>query len=218
MSLIRKSFLLLIFFITIFLFTPKVTADVILPSCQWNEVMEICFDNCSLYENNPKYTQLLGNSYCRKAFILELINKYIYILIPLFITTVIELLVFIKRDYKSKKNIGFVVLANFISLPLGFLIFDSIKMLSRRIIDPIFPLQFYRPYGQIIIDGLAPFLLIEVMIIMFEWLFLAYVAKLEDRKKVFFTVLIANGITLFLGIIVLGSLLFITSSFKPLIP
>lgn len=229
MKLINKFFIFVLFFIIILKIIPEVSADVIIPNCKWNEIKVSCeckseegyfitatnkCSQCLKYKNDPKYYYLWNDIFCRKATILELIDKYKnFVGIPLLITIVFELIVFMIRGYRKIKELLNVILINCISLPIGFLLFPIISLIAlfpvrillSGILRNFFPgLSYYSAEGNLAM--ILTLLFIEVMVVIFETLFLIYIAKFENRKKVLVTVIVANIISLIFGLGILMAL------------
>ena len=226
MKLFLKLLFPVIFFVTTLTFVYKVSADVIIPDCQWNQTKTSCIkeyrnenitissDDCLKYKNNPGYHFLweynyvsdvasVKSEYCKQASILELMNKYKYFVgIPLLVTIIIEVIVYFIRDYKKIKELLNVVLVNCISLPGGYLLYPVIQNFYRRIIEPILPISYDRLLRSNV-EIFTSFMIIEILVIIFEILFLICVTRFEDKRKTAITVIIANIISAVLGSLII---------------
>lgn len=206
MKSLMKFLFPLLFFITLFVAVPKVSADMIISDCKWNEV------KIETKEFIKDIGIPLGNFSCRKGSMLELIDKYKYSLgIPLLITIMLEAVVFIIRGYRERKKLLFVALVNSISLPVGFFLFRPNEF--QTYIYSFLPMSFYNYpsifflfFAEFIVNPITMLIIIETMVIVFEYLFLIYVAKFENKKKTFITVIIANVVSLILGVIIFRAL------------
>lgn len=228
MRLHIKFFIFIFFFLTILNIVPEVSADLIIPDCKWNEIKVTCVreyrkgdavipsNECSKYKNDPKFYFLweignisdiktINNVFCRKGIILEIVDKYKYFVgIPLLITTILELFVFVISGYRKIKELLNIILVNCISLPIGYLSFPiirdafsaSVYYFFVNVIEGI-----YSNPARITEDVLVvvlTLLIIEIAVVIFETLFLIYVSKFGNKKRVLITVIISNFISLVL--------------------
>jgi hypothetical protein len=227
MKLITKLFIFILFFIIIFKVVPEVSADVIFPECKWNEIKVSCnclpsenscpnatCSQCLKYKNDPKYYHLWLDIFCRKGSILELITKYKYSFeIPLLITIVLELIVFIISGYRKTKELLNIILVNCMSLFVGNFLLNTYPVIYKiiqkliilslfQVLNKKFPLYGINDYD---LSRLLSLIIVVTLIVIFETLFLVYIAKFNNRKRVFITVIISNIVSLVLGLGILNA-------------
>lgn len=224
MKVITKLFIFILFFIIIFSVVPEVSADIVFPECKWDTITvscecphasNACADNtcgqCLKYKNDPRYYYLWQDIYCRKGSILELITKYKYsFVIPLFITIVLELIIFAVRGYRKKSELLNIVLVNCISFFVGIFLLNAYSVINNIIQKNKILSLFQVPNIKFALYGmnlsrLLSLMIVGILMVIFETLFLVYVAKFSNRKRVLVTAIIANIISLVLGLGILNA-------------
>ena len=142
-------------------------------------------NQCAFYENNPSYQVLkvqstwggtLDSWNGQKKFCYQPVNSFeglIYhgkrLLLLLLITTLLELPIYYRFGFKSKKNLLQVILANLITLPIFYLI---------SLVSPI--------------HSLTVLIVLEISVILFETMFLYHQNKTLNLKRVLLSAVVAN--------------------------
>jgi len=217
MKVIPKLLIFFLLFIILFKAVPKVSADIVFPECRWDEITascecphasNVCADNtcsqCLTYKNDPRYYYLWQDVYCRKGSPLELMAKFKYsFFIPLFITIVLQLIVFAVRDYRKKRELISVALINCASFFVGILFLRSYSFIYKMMPFQIPNIPFSL-YGMDVLRIISLFIAGAVMTV-FEIAVFVRVAKFGNNKRVVITVIIANIVSLVLGLGILNA-------------
>lgn len=198
---ISLSFLVLVLFPRIAL-ADLVNPDYFTKTCAPGEIEFECdyrsntpfgpkiYDECTKYENNPNYTFLVGEGhsfggsqkYCFKALSLgDSINYHITVLLPLIlITLLLEIPLFLIMISKNRKALLTVLFANLISIPL------------------LYFATTFLPFS-----GLVMLIVMELIVVIFEAIFIKLTLKELTFKKVLIYSFTANAVSAILGSIVL---------------
>lgn len=193
---------ILIFLAFLFIFSTPVRADIANPDyfslhCNRNEIEATCrwsrasFDSpmingCAHYENNPDYRFLTGTGgtfggdqkYCFvPSSLVSLIDYHLRTLAPIFFTTLLfEMPVFLLFGFRGRRAILSILAANFISVPLFYLA------------------TIWLPF-----TGFYALCAMEIIIVIFETLFIRYQVKTYSFEKVFLSTLAANAVSAIFG-------------------
>lgn len=196
------STIFLALLILIFLPSP-VFADVLNPDyftnrCDHGEIEVSCsyrskepfgpktYNECAKYENNPNYRFLVGTGssfggsekFCFKAVsATESINYHVKAILPLlFITLFLEIPLFLIFGFRSRRFLFVIFLANLISVPLFYLA------------------TIFLPFS-----GFITLIVMELIVIIFEAMFIKLVLKEVQFKKILTYSLVANTVSAILG-------------------
>jgi len=208
-----KKYLLILFLILGLFVTSLVWADVMNPEyltkhCPLNKVEKECsytsetpfgpttFTDCGSYKNNPKCQYLVGHGssfggqerYCCEPGFENAHHLYVSQIklfgLTLFLTLLLELPVFWLFSFRKKKEILVITLANVISVSAFYI-------------------------ASFWLFGFLFVLISELVIIIFEIIFLAKILKGIDIKKITLATIVANLISAIIGGILINSLSFI---------
>lgn len=161
--------------------------------CSWSSPnFQITEDECVQYRNNPQYRLLTGtgnsfggsSKFCYYASLPNIIIYHVRIVLSLFfLTLLLEIPVFFIAGFHTKESIFSVVLANAISVPVFYFV-TSLLLYSVLIV---------------------PFL--ELLVIIFESLFLRHRLRNIKTHKIVVTTFIANIISAFIGSLIISYLI-----------
>lgn len=163
----------------------------------------MCADNtcseCLTYKNDPRYYYLWQDVYCRKATVIEMATKYKYsFFIPLLTIILLESIVFAIKGYWKKRELLSLVPINVMSFFAGILFLRIYSSIYRMIPFQIPNIPFTL-YGMDL-PRLISLFIAGIVITVFEIVILLRIVKFNDSKKLIVTAIIANIISLILGL------------------
>ena len=174
-------------------FTAKCNAGEIEVECRWSRssIDSPIKNGCASYENDPSYRSLTGigstfggsKRFCFKAVsVSDSISHHVATLLPLLsITLLIELPIFFVLGVRNRKALLAVLAANLISVPLLYL---------ATILLPL--------------TGFTTLIVMELIVIIFEAVFIKTILKEIGIRKLLMYSFIANAVSAILGSVLLN--------------